>query len=165
MDRSAWPEPSTAGASLPGCLYADAVMSASLLPERKVVAEVAPPSAISYFVAHFLLKALSFLAPLLFISTLPAETRPYSHLYLGVCMRARIISLCAVITKHKGRSQLGSSLFFPSALHYMFTSCWCRSFLEGENYLYFWKMVFYLTFAKSPVEVFIVGPTYWSWSC
>lgn len=43
MDRSAWSEPGTAGASLPRCLYADAVMSASSLPERKVVAEVAPP--------------------------------------------------------------------------------------------------------------------------
>lgn len=42
MDRSAWLEPRTAGASLPRCLYADAVMLAPL-PCEKVAAEVAPP--------------------------------------------------------------------------------------------------------------------------
>lgn len=140
MDRSAWPEPSTAGASLPRCLYADAVMSASSLPERKVVAEVAPPSAISYFVAHFLLKALSFLAPLLFISTLPAQTHPSSHLYLCVCVCSHHLIVC-YDNRAQRKIPVGlCSLFF--SLHCMFTSCWCRSFLEGKNDLYFWKKVF-----------------------
>lgn len=43
MDRSAWLEPRTAGASLLRCLYADAVMPAPPLCERKVAAEAAPP--------------------------------------------------------------------------------------------------------------------------
>lgn len=43
MDRSAWLELRTAGASLPRCLYADAVMPAHSLCEREVAAEVAPP--------------------------------------------------------------------------------------------------------------------------
>lgn len=34
MDRSAWLESRTAGASLPSCLYADAVMPSTLRGER-----------------------------------------------------------------------------------------------------------------------------------
>ncbi len=43
MDRSAWLESRTAGASLPRCLYADAVMPAPSLSKTEVAAEVVPP--------------------------------------------------------------------------------------------------------------------------
>ena len=43
MDRSVWLELRTAGASLPRCLYADAVMPVPSFSDREVAAEVPPP--------------------------------------------------------------------------------------------------------------------------
>lgn len=161
MDRSAWPEPGTAGASLLRCLYADAVMSASTLPERKVVAEVAPPSAISYFVAHFLLKALSFL--LLFFSFQRSQPRHTLFLVsIFVCARSHHLAVCC-----DNKAQRKSSVwlcFFPSAMRVYILLMW--KFLRRGKLSLFWDNdVWPLTFAKSLVGVFIVSPTHWNWSC
>lgn len=55
MDRSVWLEPGTAGASLQGCLYADAVMLLPSLGDTAVAAEVVLHKQMQFFfIIHLL---------------------------------------------------------------------------------------------------------------
>lgn len=60
MDRSVWLEPSTAGASLQRCLYADAVMLVPLLCDRAEAMTWSLPKRLHIFVIHCSLKIFLF---------------------------------------------------------------------------------------------------------